>query len=667
MFLRTSLIALGATILLGTPLAAQEGLGFRYAFGDQSYTGDIGDAIGRGTDAEFSILVPFAGFRLGGGANWVSLDTEGEDTSWNQLRFHALVGRAFPISDRIRPYAEARWVFRRLRPEDDRFFGGEERLLRDFAPTASGFEGVLGTEIVMSPRWSIDVSTAWSPFTLSEDLSPEGFPDIDSGAAWRIHAGISWWPLNGRRVGPGAAGTLDGAPNAADAWGQQTNFGMAAAETFLGNFLPWTFNEIVPGRAALKISQLSPRSFHRNIEEGWKWDDNAFGVNHFAHPFQGSIYFNSARGNGFGYWSSLGFATAGSFNWECCGETHLMSINDWVNTAVGGAAVGEVLYRTSSMILDNRATGVERVFRELAAFAVAPTRGFARMVSGNAFRVYDNPENPLDWRPNDVVTRIAVGNRASGSKKTGKNGSLREDLPSHGFVDVAVRSGSRAALDRGRPFDYFDARLQVNFVRGRGLGELRIDGNLWHRPLSDGPDVSSKLIVMQNFEYTDNTAFEYGGQSVGLQYHQSRTGETSSLEWSVGANWMLLGGVDSELSFLSDVAGIRERYREYDFGVGPGADVGAAWSRHGRPVLEGSYRFQYQHTLNGSSVRDFGSSHQLHIVRLRALAPIRIAGFSVGADYERFHRRSHFDLNEVGTVNHWSHQFQVYVDWSPGA
>jgi hypothetical protein len=665
MTLRTPLLLLVClATLLPAGVQAQHGVGFRYAFGHQAYGGDLSSAIDNGVDAEFSLLVPLWGFRVGGGANWVSLNTVGEDTSWSQLRFHGLVGRAFEVNDWLRPYAEARAVFRRLRPEDDRFFGGEERVLRDFAPTATGFEGVLGAEILMSPRWSVDLSAGWSSFSLDRDLAPEGLGSVTDGSAWRMHAGVAWYPWNGRGVDDGER-VLDGEEEATDAWGQPTNFGLAAAETFMGNFLPWSFNETVPGRAALKISQISPRSWWRNLEEGWKWDDNSFGVNHFAHPFQGSIYFNSARGNGYGYYSSLAFAAAGSFHWECCGETHLMSINDWINTSIGGAAVGEVLYRTSSMILDNEATGLERVLRELGAFAIAPTRGFARMTGGNAFRVYDNPEDPRDWRPEQLRTTISSGLRRSSSNKSARFGSVEEDYEDHGYLDIEVVAGTRGTLERQRPFDYFRAAVQVNFIRGRGLGELRIDGNLWHRPLSSGDRVTSRLVVMQNFEYTDNTAFEFGGQTVGLQYFQERQiGDRTALEWHAGLNWMLLGGVDSELAFLGAVDGIRERSREYDFGIGPGAEAGLNLHWRGRPVLETSFKTQYQHTVNGSNLEGFGSSHILYITRLRGVLPVELAGFSAGVDYERFHRRSDFEAAEIGVVDHWADQVQLYLRWS---
>ena len=113
--------------------------------------------------------------------------------------FHGLVGYPLQLGGPFRPYAEARVVFRRLRPEDDRFFGsGEEELLRDFSTTGTGLEGVVGTEVILGPRVSLDFSGALSSFSLDPDLSEEGLGAIDSGSTWRLHAGVSWFPTNGR-------------------------------------------------------------------------------------------------------------------------------------------------------------------------------------------------------------------------------------------------------------------------------------------------------------------------------------------------------------------------------------------------------------------------------------------------------------------------------------
>jgi len=458
----------------------------------------------------------------------------------------------------------------------------------------------------------------------------------------------------------------DSAQEWRDAWGQPKNFGLAAAEAYMGNFLPWLFNETVPSRVDLLISQLSPRSWWRNIRNGWEWDDNSFQVNLFAHPFQGGIYYNSARSNGFSYWTSLAFALAGSFNWECCGETHLMSINDWANTSLGGAAVGEMLYRTSSMVLDNQARGGERVARETLGFLLAPTRGFTRLVSGNTMRVYENPLNPSDRIPDRMEAVLTAGVRGGSSWRVARGGSLRGDVPSHGFLEVKLVAGDLATLDRQVPFDYIDVHTQINLIKGRGLGRLGIQGNLWHWDLSEGDHTVSKLVLTQNFEYENNVAFEQGGQGIGLSYFvRTSPTERIAISGTAGPTWMILGGVQSELAFLAQVEGIRERFREYDFGIGPGFGATVEVTRDGRRALEGSYRIQQLNTLNGSTAEGLGSSHRIQVLRVRGVLPIGLHGFSAGAEYEYYHRRSDFEIADVRLVKQRTQSWQAFVTWNP--
>ncbi len=197
---RTSTFALvGAAILLGaSQVGAQTGPHFRFAFGWQDMSGDMGDVLDGAVDAEFSIMVPARSVRLGAGANWVSFAMDDFEESWNQVRFHLLLGYPYQINEWLRPYAEARATYRRLRPEDDRFYGGEEELLRDFVASGTGFEGVIGTEFILSRAAAIDVSVAGGAFSVSPDLSDEGLGPIDSGFAWRFHVGVAWFPTNGR-------------------------------------------------------------------------------------------------------------------------------------------------------------------------------------------------------------------------------------------------------------------------------------------------------------------------------------------------------------------------------------------------------------------------------------------------------------------------------------
>ena len=184
------MVALGATSARG-----QDGLGLRYTFGWQDVTGDFAEVLDAHVDSEFSILWGFKHVRIGAGANWVSFAMDDVEESWNQIKAHFLLGFPFQVSPGFRPYVEARYTFRRLRPEGDRYFGGEEELLGDFVSSGSGFEAVLGSEFVLGPKWAIDLSGAYGQFSTSPDLSELGLGDINSGGNWRVHAGITWFPV----------------------------------------------------------------------------------------------------------------------------------------------------------------------------------------------------------------------------------------------------------------------------------------------------------------------------------------------------------------------------------------------------------------------------------------------------------------------------------------
>ncbi len=453
-----------------------------------------------------------------------------------------------------------------------------------------------------------------------------------------------------------------------DAWGQEKSFGLALVGTLAGNIVPWAFNELVPGRQELKISQISPRSWGRNVRRGWQWDDNAFQVNFFAHPFQGNIYYNAARSNGYNYWQSLGFSTFGSFTWECCGETHLMSLNDWVMTSLGGAAVGEALYRTTSMILDNTARGRERVVREVAAGLLNPTRGFTRLVTGNTMRVYENPEDRADRDPEELELMLNSGVRWGNSFRKARGGEIEDELPLHGFVEADLFYGTLAGLRRQKPFDFFRMGIQVNFISGRPIGELRVRGNLWHNNISDPEEKVQKFVITQDFEFNSNPTYERGGTGVSLMYYREhRLGDDNAIAWNVAPSWTLLGGVDAlPAKILSEIEGARERFREYDFGIGPGASAGLNWVRKNRQILMARYEVRYLDVVNGSNGYGFDAHHTTQLFSVRGFIPLPFQNLSLGVDWELFLRNSYYEWEDIGNVNQRAPIFHVFASWNPG-
>lgn len=124
-------------------------------------------------------------------------------------------------------------------------------------------------------------------------------------------------------------------------------------------------NERRPGRALLELAGLhvayglfnlargqvtahiTPASWWNNMQHGWEWDLDPFLVNQIGHPFQGSQYFAAGRANGLGFYESAAVTAFGSGSWEYFGETNRPSLNDFLNTTLGGVALGEMLHRTA--------------------------------------------------------------------------------------------------------------------------------------------------------------------------------------------------------------------------------------------------------------------------------------------------------------------------------
>jgi hypothetical protein len=153
------------------------------------------------------------------------------------------------------------------------------------------------------------------------------------------------------------------------------------------------------------LSRVGPASWKSNLKKGWEWDTDRFGVNFFFHPYSGGAFFNSARANGYSYFASVPFVFMGSLLWEYFGETTRPAYNDIINTTFSGALFGEILFRLSSHILDDRTTGAERFFREFAAAILNPGRAASRLLQGKLTR--NTPKRVYQKEPLNIT--LAAG------------------------------------------------------------------------------------------------------------------------------------------------------------------------------------------------------------------------------------------------------------------
>lgn len=436
-------------------------------------------------------------------------------------------------------------------------------------------------------------------------------------------------------------------------WGERRSLAAAVGEIVSINILVWSFNEYIRGA---DFTQVNPRTWWKNIEGGFTYDDNNFNTNMFAHPFHGSLYHNAGRSNGFNYWQSLGFSLFGSLMWECCGETHPPAWNDWIATGVGGAALGEMTYRVAGTVLDNTATGSERTWREIGAFAINPVRGFNRLVSGRSGKVTENPEEPEDRIPGVLSNRLIAGVRIIGEGE-----SLSDSSETHGLFQVEFKFGDEFAQQRRKPFDVFDMGLQLNLGDKQTLGRLSVRGNLFTTDLKRGGNTQHVFAVEQEFQYMNNNAFEFGGQMFDASLH-SRFGLSDNwrIRTQLDVIFALLSAVNSEWAFLANDIPNRERFREYDFGPGVGGRIGANLAYKGREVLSAFYWYQWLDTQNGSNLNGSDAYHNIQLIGLRGMVPIG-SKFGIGADAYLFLRDSNFELFENQSQR--VPQLRIYGTW----
>lgn len=280
-----------------------------------------------------------------------------------------------------------------------------------------------------------------------------------------------------------------------------------AAQVIGLNALFMGYNRYV---AKADYGYVSPATWKKNLSTEPEWDTDEFGINFIGHPYQGTLYFNAARSQGYNYWQSLPFAVGGSLTWEYFGENTLPSYNDLVYTPLNGAALGEILYRLSSNLLDDRTRGRERAAREIAAGLVNPVRGLNRLLQGKTFQVTDQEAYetaPLNFTLFAGVHRL---------------NEQRNDLFGKGannaMLSMQLDYGKPFEHTRRKPFDFF--RLRAEFSTGAAdtiastINNVTGYGILLGRNLEIGK-LSLLTGAFQYYDYWNTRNFELGALGFG--------------------------------------------------------------------------------------------------------------------------------------------------------
>ena len=429
-----------------------------------------------------------------------------------------------------------------------------------------------------------------------------------------------------------------------------------ARTTVLGiNILINRYDAHIKGGGGQDFAKVTPASWWNNIKYGLESDWNSFYTNWIQHPFHGSMLFNAGRVNGKNFWESIPYAVGGSLMWEYLGETHPPSDIDLINTSLGGIYLGEMLYRLSEQILDDRASGSTRLWRELTAGLLNPVGGANRLMFGNAWKIHAKRNHK----------RIPI----SAQFFFGTNYPLRtinDSKYSTGPVlDLTLSYGNPFTIKKEfyKPFDFFILRTWFNIPQDSAHSVVLINVSshamLLGKKVRDTPFKTDILGVSQHYDYIHNRLIEIGAMSVsggwtGRRYWGNKWRFISSAHLGL----VLLGSSNSEIINLLRIEDDPEMLRDYI--IGPG--------------FMGEVEIMLRHTQWGYIIANYnrwsfyvssppkGDEH-VNLLRLRYFLPIW-KGITLGLEYSYYHRLAYYDnVHGYEQLSARQYEFRTMIGW----
>ncbi|MDA3837652.1 MAG: DUF3943 domain-containing protein [Candidatus Delongbacteria bacterium] len=310
-----------------------------------------------------------------------------------------------------------------------------------------------------------------------------------------------------------------------------------------------------------QFAKISFESIENNVCNPWVWDDDGFTVNQIGHPLQGSLYYSLARNKDHSYFGSIPFVAIGSIHWEYIMETERPAINDLITTTLGGAMLGEIIFRISDEILDDTSSGIERFVRETSVFTLNPMRGLNRLISGKTFISSGNTErkiiSPLKL---SFSTSKNLFNYLISENIVLDNSDSLKQTP---FADYFLRLKYGDPFMTRKAFDYF--LLNIGFSLDYDvIQNVSARGLLWKRNIKLTDIAHSALGIFQNFDYLTSSDYKVAASSFGFEFMaRSKSKKHWQLSSEYQAGFIILGAASTE--YFIDV--------DRDYNLGPGGFV----------------------------------------------------------------------------------------------
>lgn len=309
-------------------------------------------------------------------------------------------------------------------------------------------------------------------------------------------------------------------------------FGMVASNLVLTN---WNKYVLGSGWAQVSLDKVWP-PWERELEldTGWYW------TNFVLHPYQGSLYYLSARNSNLNVAESFLITCAGSAMWEFFGELNKPSINDLVYSSLGGFIVGEMLYRF----------GLEASAKsDLLVFLFNPMRIITDPLTGH--------------KPNGPVGNI-YNLSFKGGLSTGVTGTWfergfdfsKEIFPASCLIEADVTYSDPYIHDSNIPYSQFEFQMGGAIGHPSGFGKnesekklmydihIFSNGMMFSRSVNMGETKDTSIGLVVDYDFMWHSFAEFSSIAPGFAIKQRINEEKYILEWQSHLGVILLGTSD---------------------------------------------------------------------------------------------------------------------------
>ncbi len=362
----------------------------------------------------------------------------------------------------------------------------------------------------------------------------------------------------------------------------EKRFGRAVFQLGLAEMAPFVFDRYVK-KADYAYVTVRTMAKHLN-PASWQWDNDPFPTNQIAHPYHGSIYFNTFRSNGFSFWRSVPAAFVGSYLWETFAENQRPAPNDFINTSFAGVMLGEVTHRIAEKIHNSHRKGFWKKSGEVFALLINPADGLNRIVDGDWGKTPwyakkgELPPITMDF---DLGLRNFTTNNTNPFFKGG--GGV--------YGRIKLNYGS-PGKEYKTPFSNFSVVTEFGKDDSSGLNIVSLQGSITGWKINAVRN-THLAILSANYDYIRNEAFFYSGESIKFnllsEYELPRN---SRINTYFGLGAIILSAIPDAYREYSA--------RNYDYGAGATFNAGGLLNINNRLSYNIRYTGSWSRTINGN-------------------------------------------------------------------